>query len=138
LASVSDFTDVQVPSGHIVSHLACKTSNRLCDLEQLLLLTTLAYFSWEIHLIHRPESLASCVIELPFWQSCAAASALCARRSRSAMLLEVILLHWHRLPRDDVYHIVDVAMLVDHEVLVTRQWLLDLRSIMTTCFSFLL
>lgn len=54
------------------------------------------------------------------------------------MLLEIVLLHRHCLPCDDVYHVIDVAMLVDHEVLVTGQWLLDLRSFIAACFSILL
>lgn len=66
LASV-DFADVQVSSSHVVSYLTCKASNRLRDLEQLLLLTLAWLISWEIHLINRPESLARCSIALPLW-----------------------------------------------------------------------
>ena len=54
------------------------------------------------------------------------------------MLLEIVLPHRHCLPCDDVYHVIDVAILVDHEVLVTGQWLLDQRSFIAACFSILL
>lgn len=58
------------------------------------------------------------------------------------MLLEIVLPHRHCLPCDNVYHVIDVAMFVHHEVLVTSQWLLilllDLRSFVTACLSFLL
>lgn len=63
----ADFADVQVSSSHVISYLTCKASNRLRDLEQLLLLTLTWLISWEIHLINRPKSLARCSIALLLW-----------------------------------------------------------------------
>lgn len=54
------------------------------------------------------------------------------------MLLEIVLPHRHCLPCDNIYHVIDVAVFVHHEVLVTSQWLLDLRSFVAACLSFLL
>ena len=93
--------------------------------------------TWEIHLINWPKPLSCCSIALPLWWL-GAASALCSRRSSSTMLLEIVWSHWHCPPCDYVYHVIDIAMFVNHEVLVTGEWLLNLRSFMTAGLSILL
>lgn len=54
------------------------------------------------------------------------------------MLLEIVRSHRHCPPCDDVYHVIDVAMFVNHEVLVTGQWLLNLRSFTTASLTVVL
>lgn len=54
------------------------------------------------------------------------------------MLLEIVRSHRHCPPCDYVYHVIDVAICVNHEALVACQWLLNLRSFVAAGLSVLL